>query len=472
MSEEHRETSLVRSVPKIDEQDPWTNDALDRSKFAQSLTNLVRDQKSPFVISIHGNWGTGKTFLLTRWQQELRNSGFETIYFNAWEDDFCDDPLTAIIGQISESINYAPYKVVIDNIKDSVVPLLMRIPTGLLNKYTGIDYSAVLTELSQNALSDYSEQHKYKDDLKFYLTRLANTVEQEKGAPLVFIVDELDRCRPTFAIELLERVKHIFNIPNLVFVFGINRDELCVSIKSVYGEINADVYLRRFFDMEFVLSEIEMEEYCEYLLRQYKLSQFFEQRRMGRELFKDVFPVICSCLGLSLRDMEHCIRSIAFIRWQNDSQSALNANLVSVLIILRLCNPGLYHAFGKGNAHAGNVMDFIDEKTKCNRADRAIERILDYVEVHLYRADDTNNCVRDLNELKQNLENDSEGSSDSTDHNEDLTTWSLSKLTQKFDLGRVEELVDLLHQSRIVFPIGVIFNTYRMIELYVPSMRD
>ena len=78
---------------------------------------------------------------------------------------------------------------------------------------------------------------------------------EETKQPLVFIIDELDRCRPTFSIELLERVKHIFDIPGIVFVFGINRDELCHSIKSVYGEIESGIYLRRFFDVSLSLPD-------------------------------------------------------------------------------------------------------------------------------------------------------------------------------------------------------------------------
>ena len=85
---------------------------------------------------------------------------------------------------------------------------------------------------------------------------------------MVFIIDELDRCRPTFAIELLERVKHIFDVPNLVFAFGINRDELCSSLQSIYGNIDADVYLRRFFDMEFTLPQTQTQRsFARYLDR-------------------------------------------------------------------------------------------------------------------------------------------------------------------------------------------------------------
>ena len=75
----------------------WTG-----SLIADRLTNLARNQSAPFVISIHGYWGTGKTFMLKRWQKDLERQDFKAIYLNAWEDDFGDDPLLAIIGQLSE----------------------------------------------------------------------------------------------------------------------------------------------------------------------------------------------------------------------------------------------------------------------------------------------------------------------------------------------------------------------------------
>ena len=94
--------SLKLTEPEILVDDIWADDALDRLKVAESLTNLVRDQANSFVISLNGHWGTGKTFFLKRWQQQLKQDGFQAIYFNAWEDDFCDDPLVAIIGQFSD----------------------------------------------------------------------------------------------------------------------------------------------------------------------------------------------------------------------------------------------------------------------------------------------------------------------------------------------------------------------------------
>ena len=75
--------------PEIQGENPWADDSLKRSDVAEKLTKLISGQSDPFVISLHGHWGTGKTFLLKRWQKQLENDGFRAIYFNAWEDDFC-----------------------------------------------------------------------------------------------------------------------------------------------------------------------------------------------------------------------------------------------------------------------------------------------------------------------------------------------------------------------------------------------
>ena len=88
--------------PEVSAHDPWGDDVLGRKEMAARLTNLIGNQSLPLTISIHGAWGTGKTFMLKRWQQDLQTQEFSAIYFNAWEDDFCDDPLLAILAQLAD----------------------------------------------------------------------------------------------------------------------------------------------------------------------------------------------------------------------------------------------------------------------------------------------------------------------------------------------------------------------------------
>ena len=71
---------LKHPEPDVSPDEPWQDDVLDRAKIAEKLTNLIREQRAPSVISIDGQWGTGKTFLLKRWQRDLESDGFRAIY--------------------------------------------------------------------------------------------------------------------------------------------------------------------------------------------------------------------------------------------------------------------------------------------------------------------------------------------------------------------------------------------------------
>ena len=94
---------LKLAEPRVSSENPWGDDALGSRQVAGLLTKLISNEQAHWLSVLNGHWGTGKTFLLTRWQKDLEKEGFNAIYFNAWEDDFCDDPLVAIIGQLSDS---------------------------------------------------------------------------------------------------------------------------------------------------------------------------------------------------------------------------------------------------------------------------------------------------------------------------------------------------------------------------------
>ncbi len=111
---------------------------LGRRDLAIRLTRLVQSQKAPFVISIDGTWGTGKTFLLQRWQASLERQGFRAIYFNAWEDDFCDDPLLAILGQLSEYFKEGKLKEFASEFFRIAGTLLKQNALSVLHHYTGL----------------------------------------------------------------------------------------------------------------------------------------------------------------------------------------------------------------------------------------------------------------------------------------------------------------------------------------------
>ena len=372
-----------------DPQKPWADDVLERREVADRLTSIVREQDQPFVISVDGGWGTGKTFLLKRWKQDLENQGWQAIYFNAWEDDFSDDPLLAIIGQLSDYFDDGALKKAAFAVADAALGILTKHLTG-----AAVHLEDLTTE---GLLDDYRTQQETKKKLKEELISLAASVHEETEQPLVFIIDELDRCRPTFAIELLERVKHIFDVPNMVFVFGINRSELTESLRSVYGEIDAGTYLRRFFDMPLVLPEADASTFCVALFERFGLASFFEQMtshaksRVHIEEFRVVSrhaPLVFGALGLSLRDIDYCVRAIALVGKSMEPRNYMHPFLLIVLVALRIDNPSMFRRLVHKEGRAREVVEYLDEKFhRSGLRNRETEGTFDFVEVCLYSSD-------------------------------------------------------------------------------------
>ena len=388
---------LKHPEPDVSPEQPWQDDALDRAKVAERLTKLIRNQRDPFVISIDGHWGTGKTFLLKRWQKDLESEGFRVIYFNAWEDDFCDDPLLSIIGQLSDYFKKGKLKTLAEEMGKIAIPLLKKNALSVLNRATGLTFAVDLNE--RDLLKEYRDQRQTKTELKNHLTKMSAVVVQETNHPLVFIIDELDRCRPTFAIELLERVKHIFDVPGLVFVLGVNRAEICKSLKSVYGEIDAGVYLRRFFDMEFSLPSTNASQFCRNLMAKYRLGECFRSlskaanNNMHSEEFQNLseaFPALCVCFDLSLRDIDYCVRLIALTARSLSERQYMFPYLLGLLIPLKLKNPVLYRQFILGERRASEVMNYVEEFNTRQTADPHLDDWFTFMEAYLYMSEKPN----------------------------------------------------------------------------------
>ena len=376
---------LKLDEPEVSTDDPWCDDVLNRSQIAERLTNLIRTQSVPLVVSVDGYWGTGKTFMLKRWQKDLENQGFRAIYFNAWEDDFCDDPLLAIIGQLSVHLKgksrfTAKTREVVQKAKALFRPRALSVGMAYegLTVTGNVDLGQDRNEEEVDLLDDYLFQRESKDELKKELSELATDVAEETKHPLVFIIDELDRCRPTFAVELLERVKHIFDVPNLVFVFGINRDELSESLQSLYGDIAAEIYVRRFFDFEFTLPDGDSIEFCKHL---------FDKFGLGDDSHSGV-PELWSYFGLSLRDMDYCTRLLCLtVRNLDPDDNNPRRQLLGLLVALKFANQPLYRKIYAGDWRAKELLDYIHSQIPQDDGQSEIAQTLADIEASLYVID-------------------------------------------------------------------------------------
>lgn len=270
----------------IDPERPFANCKLGREQYASILTSLVGNYADGFVLAINNEWGTGKTTFVKMWQQQLNNQGFKTLYFNAWENDFENGALAALMSELStlqEKGTKSLFKKVLAKgaiLTKSALPILLKAAVSkyldkevLKELFEGIADST--NDLLQTQIQEYTSK---KEGLKEFKTSLEEFVKKSsEDKPIVFIIDELDRCRPDYAVDVLEKVKHFFGVPGIVFVLSIDKAQLGNAIRGVYGSdrMNADEYLHRFIDLEYAIPEPNTEMFCKYLFEYFDFGKFF-----------------------------------------------------------------------------------------------------------------------------------------------------------------------------------------------------
>ncbi|MGG7143629.1 KAP family P-loop NTPase fold protein [Clostridium nigeriense] len=277
-------------------------DLLDRQQVAVNLTNIIKFKSDLRVLAIDSSWGTGKTTFINMWKNMIDSTAeyktsFETMYFNAWENDYISDPLSSLLSELERQIKS----------KDTKVKSLFEKGINKAKPYAKIGGQIVLKHLTRGVLDSF----ELKDNLEEDLMELSNKVgeiafkeisiskqtreilkhdliefQNSINKKVIIFIDELDRCKPTFAVELLETIKHIFNLDNYVFVISLDKEQLSHSIKTLYGQgMDSDGYLRRFFDLEYNLPNNNTLNYIKHKNKQissdYKnteyLTRFFEE---------------------------------------------------------------------------------------------------------------------------------------------------------------------------------------------------
>jgi len=285
--------NLKHKDPEINTDNPFANCKLEREKYAEILTSIVETYAEGFVLALDGKWGTGKSTFVKMWDASLRKAEFQTIYFNAWEHDFENEPLTAILGELKTLANGEENAMIKSLIKKGVglsKKILPAVAKALASKYIELDEVSEIIkksteatlELLEKEVDDYLKRKKGLEEFKIELERYIEKYNEDK--PVVFIVDELDRCRPDYAVEILEKIKHFFSVRGIVFVLSIDKIQLGHSIQGYYGsnKIDTNEYLRRFIDLEYKLPEPNVKEFVNYLYRYYGFNEFFDEGERRR----------------------------------------------------------------------------------------------------------------------------------------------------------------------------------------------
>jgi len=256
---------LTPSPIEIEEHEGFApeKDIFQRVHFAEELYNLIDNVDDELVIALDAPWGEGKTTFVKMWRGMLNAKGVESIYFDAFKNDYLEDPFLAMVGEVYSLLGGEKNKDVKKEFKAKAVSAIKTIgKAGIrigLKAITAavLDDTALKGAGAEKEISDISDKYISKrldtleadkssiDDFRKMLSSVALTIGGEHK--IVFIIDELDRCKPSFALDLLEKIKHIFSIPGIIFVLVMNRGQMDEIIKSRYGlGIDSTKYLQKF----------------------------------------------------------------------------------------------------------------------------------------------------------------------------------------------------------------------------------
>ena len=351
----------IRIQPKeipIQANDPFAHDLLGRRKSIEVFTRLISNVDGPCVIALDAAWGAGKTTFLKMWAQYLRGECFPVVEFNAWETDASGDPFLAVSTEITEGLKDwggDPDRYKIRETELLAKQLLRRVAPGALRfaagfvPVVGAELGHVASSWAEDALSAYTQTQQTLREYRDSLQVMADAHwEASDHKPIVVFIDELDRCRPSYAVELLETAKHIFSVDHVVYVLAVNRSELAHSVKTLYGDgFGATAYLRRFFDIDFRLPTPDREQFMQDLLASTNIHGFFGQ--VQDHFIRSRYEVSVNALMeffresvFTLRDVGQAIHRFGLVMSSLSANELALVRTLTVLLIIQTLDSTLY----------------------------------------------------------------------------------------------------------------------------------
>lgn len=381
----------IKHELKIDsEKEPFANCKLNRKEYGEILTQIVKNYADGFVLAINNKWGTGKTTFIKMWQQHLEKEEFQTIYFNAWENDFDNNPLVALLAELKKLTTNdkngktAYFKSLVKKaavFTRNIAPALAR---GLFEKYVtdtkiiteAIENSAKATaEILEKEIEEYASKKETINEFRKELEDFIKKSNNEK--PLIFIIDELDRCRPNYAVEVLEQIKHLFSVAGIVFVLSIDKEHLSASVRGFYGSdrIDGDEYLRRFIDLEYSMPEPSTRDFVNYLYGYYQFEEFFKNSQDERKDFLNTATLLLNKSNTSLRRQQRIFAFSRLVLCSFDRDQQL-MGVVFILIFLKTVKNELFERIENKKLELQELSDCFYELISSVRKDHNDRELL------------------------------------------------------------------------------------------------
>lgn len=322
---------------------------LEPAKIIEELEN-----NSDYIqrIFIDAPWGMGKTFfskaLKEKIEKENESRGevgrkeIKFININAWETDYFSDPMKSIIGELNtHKLLNSETQRVIEKIMENIFKAGGKFLLNFFLKKFQIsaddweDLKSILNGVSTSELKDYKNYKELVDKFKECLSL-------EKDLKVI-VIDELDRCKPTYAIELLETIKHFFGVKNIIFVFLVNKKQLQSIVSTSYlQDDECSEYFEKFFDIQFNLPELEYEDFIQIEYDKYNQPQTYgvnneniseDNIKIYESIFLEAFSSNCDSSIVSPRNFIKSFKKFRILLTSLSDEERACYPLMIVLIL-------------------------------------------------------------------------------------------------------------------------------------------
>lgn len=407
-------------------------DTIERNASIFNFIRILDSLEDSCSIALEGNWGSGKTFFVkqtkmildafnqssTKMDKTQKKDVIEAytrscisvmpevpsqvcVYYDAWKNDNDDDPVLSLVYTILQDVGNKFYF-------DKDVPFI-KLAANILDFFKGRNWSDIIDTLQTgNYLDALQESKKLERSIAEFLDSLL----AERGNRLVVFIDELDRCKPSYAVKLLERIKHYFSNDRITFVFSVNIYELQHTIRKFYGDnFNGGRYLDRFFDLRISLPPVNLEKF-------YQSINFGNEKAHYYSVSKEVIKIH----RFELREITRYVRilKIATHNMVSINSSYLNVEnsirfcvhcIVPIMIGLKIADAETYLAFiqGKNSAPLVTIEKklpryFADRLSRVTEPPYSIEDILEKIYRFLFAESyDELISVRNIGDMRFNM---------------------------------------------------------------------
>ncbi len=379
----------------------WMQDKLNRKEDAKYLLDFLakryqerrnQGKGGSYVLNVDAGWGRGKTFFLRGMYEQTLTRKHPAVFIDAWASEVTDDPYAAFVSEIEAylspilastddrkaakakdflgaavrnfgAMGIAASKGLVrrgaEKLIGNAVDDLVEIVTDALSGDGVADEAGaaaveeagkavreaidLVDEQAKRLIAEYRVAQKSRADFRTNLQAAIEAFAAMTDAKLPFIIfiDELDRCKPPYAIAMLERIKHLFDVDGIAFVLATDTAQLAHSICAVYGaEFDGRKYLQRFFARTFRLPDPDMRAFVGALLAH--RSDRDRWAVPGDDKDPATFLALMSqALGMRLRDAEQCIELLLDITTSWDQEFPIELVVIYPMIFAHM--EGLDH---------------------------------------------------------------------------------------------------------------------------------